>query len=349
MQYNKQRHEICEEYKGYKNTGSFCAPLRHCGAQNRFLFGRGIIVERDFLADQPTAPQSATTQPVAAANSPDAKAEGAQQANAQPAAADKVQPAPQANAQPAEAAKADGTVKKKPTAERWIAYAVTLEKQGKLNEALAAYNNALEIEPANIVAIEATAAVLLGAKNYQQAVHYFYRALDVSGDNIFALNGLGLCFLKLGRFNDAMDCFSRILEIDPENANALINKGIVFKEQDRTEDAILFFDKVLKNNPSDEYALMSKGNALAQARYFEDAIACFNKAIEIDPTNALAIYNKGEAYKSLGKVDIGNELIADAVKMNPRITVEITKKKGNSVLADMKIMLEEFGQNFWPK
>ncbi len=93
--------------------------------------------------------------------------------------------------------------------------AVTLGKQGRLDEALARYDAALTLAPQLVAAWYNRGIDLMNAGRLQEALASFTRAIELYASDAQAHNNRGLTKLKLGDRQGAEADFRRALEIDP--------------------------------------------------------------------------------------------------------------------------------------
>lgn len=90
-----------------------------------------------------------------------------------------------------------------------------------------------------------------------EAVAEYQHALDRNPNHKDALNNLGVAFVREGRLNEAARQFERLLATDPENADAHTNLGVVLLTQGARDQAVHEFGEALKVNP--DHALAREG------------------------------------------------------------------------------------------
>jgi predicted O-linked N-acetylglucosamine transferase (SPINDLY family) len=101
---------------------------------------------------------------------------------------------------------------------------VTLQEQGKLEEAIEAYNKALALKP----------------------------------DYAEAYNNMGIAFKKQGKLEEAIEAYNKAIALKPDYANAYHNMGDVFENQGKLEEAIEAYNKALVIKPDHEAARTGK-------------------------------------------------------------------------------------------
>jgi tetratricopeptide (TPR) repeat protein len=163
--------------------------------------------------------------------------------------------------------------------DRWYIEGVALGKQGKHDDAIKAYDEAIRIDPKYVGA--------------------WYNK--------------GCSLEKQGKYDEAIRCYDMTTAINPRFACAWMNKGCSLDEQGKYDDAIRCYDKAIKLKPNWANAWNNKGESLYKLLKYEEAIEAYDKAIKLDPNHANAWYYKGNALKSLG-----NNIAADAAYARAR-------------------------------
>ena len=98
-------------------------------------------------------------------------------------------------------------------------------RQGRFAEALAAFDEALGIEPNVIEAISNRATALFELSHAEDAVAGFDRALELDPSHAISWNNRGNALCALGRFEDALASYDKALEIQPGLAQAEENRA----------------------------------------------------------------------------------------------------------------------------
>ena len=149
----------------------------------------------------------------------------------------------------------DVSRRNKNSAKYWYDKGLIFQTQTQMEEALDAYNHAIEIDP----------------------------------NNEFAWYNKGSVLEELMEFYDAMDAYIQVSEINPNNADAWFSQGFIdcceFKAY---SSAINSLNHALKILPNHVPSLYYKGFALTKQNEIEEAIECFIEAYDLDPEYYLA-------------------------------------------------------------
>jgi tetratricopeptide (TPR) repeat protein len=196
------------------------------------------------------------------------------------------------------------TLEKNP--ESWMGHnniAISLLNAGRVEEAIAHYNKALELNATYGEAHYNLANSLVRLGRLDEAVAHYERALEINPNNAPAHYNLAAIFRQNGRTDAAIDHYQRVLEIDPKHAAAHNNLGAVLARAGRQEEAMAHYLKALELNPSNAEANYNLGNALVQMGRLDEAIAYYNKSLELNPNNSAAHNKLSDLLRGLGRTD----------------------------------------------
>jgi Tfp pilus assembly protein PilF len=136
-----------------------------------------------------------------------------------------------------------------------------------------------------------------------EAIAQYQRALQISQDYALAADNLGNALLQKGRLGDAVALFQRALRIDPDCADAHVSLGNLLIRDGKVEEAMAHFQKAVQIMPNLAVVHNSLGNALLDQGKMADAIAQFQKALEIAPGAAAAHFGLAFALMRAQRVD----------------------------------------------
>jgi tetratricopeptide (TPR) repeat protein len=182
-----------------------------------------------------------------------------------------------------------------------IEEAVTLHRQGRLDEAEKAYTRILKLKRDHFDALH-----LLGMLNHQRGRHaeahrLISSALKANPRSPEALSNSAMVLHALKRDNEALIAVDRALALAPDHPDALNNRGNLLLEMKRYDDAAAAFRQVLAVDPRHAQARINHGNALAGLGRAEEALAEYELALSQIPGHPLACYNKANALRMLGR------------------------------------------------
>ncbi len=154
-------------------------------------------------------------------------------------------------------------------AQKYAAQGDQYYQQGKYDDAVTAYSQAIEMEPTNAEFYYGRGNVYLKKGLYQSAALDFDKAIQLDPDMALAYNGRGVAYGGQMQYDKAIVDFNKAIELDPDLAVAYDNRGLMYR---------------------DKYE-------------YETSIIDFTRAIELDPNLAKAYFNRGLAYGRIGQTD----------------------------------------------
>ncbi len=138
---------------------------------------------------------------------------------------------------------------------------------------------------------------------YEDAIRAYDEAIRMDPQFAAAWNNKGVALDELGKYVDAVHCCAQAIRINPEVPEAWNNNGVALDDLKEYDDAIECFDKAIEINPQYAKAWNNKGFVLQNQGKHEAALECFNKAIELDSSYAAPRENKGKSLSALGRSD----------------------------------------------
>lgn len=155
-------------------------------------------------------------------------------------------------------------------------------------------------------------------QDYTGAIEDFNQALQLEPNNILAYYQRGYARAEIQDYKGAIEDFNQYMQHNPNDVDALDNRGNVYYNLGKYEQAITDLNKAIQINPKDSYAYNKRGLAYNEQGKYEKAIADYNKAIELkyDPLS-VPYNNRGNAYDNLGNYQKAIEDYNQAIRINP--------------------------------
>ena len=101
---------------------------------------------------------------------------------------------------------------------------------------------------------------------YNEAIEAFDKAIEINPKDSDAWNGKGSVLFKLNKFDEAIKAYDKAIEINPQNLMAWNNKGNTLNRLNKYDEAIKAFDNAIKIDPPRSEAWNNKGYALSRLR-----------------------------------------------------------------------------------
>lgn len=159
-----------------------------------------------------------------------------------------------------------------------------LLQQGKVEQAITEFQQAVEAAPASVVAHANLAYAYERQGRIAEAIAGYRKVLGLEPGNALARNNLGTLYDKNGRYDEAILEFEELLQRDPGNAtargnleSARRNKALVQERQVQIAGAL----KEAGARPADPRAAYGAARVLALHGDHDNALAWLAKALDL--------------------------------------------------------------------
>jgi len=167
-------------------------------------------------------------------------------------------------------------------------YGRALFQKGEVDEGMSYLEKALQLQPFSSVAHEYYADALLQKGRTNEAIEHLQAAIKFKPEDTSAHDHLAHVFLDLKRPGEAIQEFIKVLELQPDDAKVLSNLGNVYLSLGRFPQAITAYEKALALQPD----LAFTYNYLAIAQYisgqYAEAVRNWETVIRLEPNNLRA-------------------------------------------------------------
>ena len=143
-----------------------------------------------------------------------------------------------------------------------------------------------------------TALVNLGRRD--EALQVFDKAVQLKPDDADLWWQMGNALIDAGRSGEALLCFQHALELAPGHGHAAYKAGALLKEENRLDEALVYLDRSADAQPDHAPTFAMRGFVRANLKRHEEAIDDYELAIRLDPNNEEACSNLGNSLRDLG-------------------------------------------------
>lgn len=196
-------------------------------------------------------------------------------------------------------------------------FANTLRAQGRYQEALIHFNEALRINPQYLRAYNNKGLTLYDMDRVEEAIEIFKELISNSKSWADPHNNLGLAYAKKGELDLAVQSYSEAIRLKSDYFKALNNLGVALKSQGKIEQAIEQWQKALTFKPDYAKAHRNLGLAFARQSKYDAAVIHFTAALKAEPDAAETYYNLGCVYYLQGKVKLAVAQLRKALQLKP--------------------------------
>jgi Tfp pilus assembly protein PilF len=182
-------------------------------------------------------------------------------------------------------------------------FGTALLQEGRMDEAIAHFQKAVEISPNYADAHINLGVVLTQKGQVNEAITHYQKALQERPNFAIAHNNLGNILLQNGQLDEAITHYQKALAIQPDYAEAYYNLGNALSHKGQVDEAIAHYQKAVAIKPDYVMAHNNLGNILLKNGQVEEAITHYQKALAIQPDYAEAHNNLGNALSQKGQLD----------------------------------------------
>lgn len=195
---------------------------------------------------------------------------------------------------------------------------IELARQGRLDEARAAYHEALRARPGYSEAQAALGALTLKEGRTVEAIAELREAIRSWPANGEALVNLGVALAREGKREEALACYEEARLLRPDLAELHLNRGGLLLEMGRASEASDAFREAVRLRPDLAGAWKGLGIAAERQGDFGAAAAAYGEALRLLPGDAEA--RRSHAVSLLRAGDAGAALAAarEGLARDPR-------------------------------
>ena len=123
---------------------------------------------------------------------------------------------------------------------------------GEFQEAIAAYQAALELKPDYLSAMSNLGVAYYNNGLLDEAVAEYQKALEVAPEDAAVHSNLAAAYVQQGKLEEALEVYTRAVELEPALAQAYFGLGVVYMQMGQNEDAIQAFENFQKHDSGED-------------------------------------------------------------------------------------------------
>ena len=137
---------------------------------------------------------------------------------------------------------------------------------------------------------------------YEDALDAYNEAIEMQPDYGWAWGRKGRTLRLLERYDESLECYDKAIEIKADDAWSWNGKGIVLERLKCYEDALEHYEMATTHEPNYVWHWYNRGGALKELGRHDEAIMMINRALAIDPTHANSFAKLGQIYRIQDKL-----------------------------------------------
>lgn len=178
-------------------------------------------------------------------------------------------------------------------------------KQGQLEKAIGACQEALQIDPQSVLTYKIMGNIGLLQGKIEQSQKHYLKAIAIDPNFIDGYINLGSTFAKIKGWQSAIDYYQKALHLNPKSAKTYRNLGKVWLHLNKASEAARCWYTALTLEPNQFSAqdCVNLGKFFIQQGEITTGIHCYRYAIEIDPNLWVAYQNLAHILKQQGQLE----------------------------------------------
>lgn len=247
-------------------------------------------------------------------------------------------------------------VRQPDTADSLTSKGEALVTSGDPDAAIAAFEDALRLDPAHLPALRGRAWSLVRANRRPEAIDTYRRIHATDAKDLDALRTIAQLYAGDRRWRECLEATAELLRLRPNEAAALQLKGDALTNLGRRAEALAAYEGAAALDPEDENlsqkieevrvdvpGLLSRALIASASGNYPQALSLFDDILEVEPSNVNALIGKAVAYRRSGKAQEGLNCLDLVLGVQPN-NASALLNRGNILLeeGDPESALESF-------
>ncbi|WP_156967577.1 tetratricopeptide repeat protein [Comamonas granuli] len=199
----------------------------------------------------------------------------------------------------------------------WKLLGAIQQQLGHAQEALQAKRKAAHMLPLDPEAHCNLANTLVSEGLMEEALASFGRALELDDGYALAHFNQANALMEMGRMEDAEAGYRRAAALAPHWADVHSNLGFLLRKQGRLEEAAQSYRQALSIAPGDPVNLQNLGLVYSAQGQVEEALQCFKAAVAASPASADLQGAYGETLHAMGRLSAAETAFRRALQLQP--------------------------------
>jgi tetratricopeptide (TPR) repeat protein len=151
--------------------------------------------------------------------------------------------------------------------------------------------------------------------NYQDGIYALSQAIKIDSAFVLALQARGNLHLKMQQYYLALGDIDSSLKITQYNEPQFINRGLALIGLKRFKEAEKIYERIIQRNEKNVHAWFGLGNVYQSSRNYAKAIDAYDICIALRPDFELAYFKRGLSKLEINQQERGCEDLQEALNL----------------------------------
>jgi tetratricopeptide (TPR) repeat protein len=196
--------------------------------------------------------------------------------------------------------------------------AITLEQQGKLPEAEAAWRDILRDHPSNPEPYAQLGLLEARQEHYKQAIALYQKALQLNSSVTTVRRDLGLAYFKSGDLKGAIREFGILLKDHPNDFQLVTLTGMAYYGLADYKEAVPYLQKAAAVDKQNLPLRLALAHSCFWSKQYPCVMSVYHEILALNADSAEADMLAGEALDGMQDTAGGIAMFRAAIKANPK-------------------------------
>ena len=202
-----------------------------------------------------------------------------------------------------------------PQSHYWLGEALSRKQLG--NEAIAAYQQAISLDPNVNLFYQSLGEALVQQKKWDEAIANYQKAIQLSPDFSWTYHQLGNALSEQEKWQEATVAYDQGIALNPKFFCSYYKQGEICSKTGKLEEAVDWYRQAIEINSDGFWLHFALGNALFETQQFDQALAAYQQAIELEPKVDWLYPQLGKVFTAQQQWNQAIDAYCKAVELNP--------------------------------
>ncbi len=192
---------------------------------------------------------------------------------------------------------------------------INLYNSGQLTKAEHDCRRLLHAYPQSLIVHNILGTAFIGQGKLREAVQAYDKAIQLKPDYAEAYNNRGVALRDIGQLEESVKSYDKAIQLKPDYTEAYNNRGVALSDLGQLEESVRNYDKAIQLKPGYAEAHYNLGNAMMDLRQLDAAAVSYQKAVTIDPRKGLFWAGFANCLRTVNFTSCGDDLVHFLLQM----------------------------------